>query len=358
MTANSLWADALVAWYNAQKREMPWREDPPNPYKVWVSEVMLQQTQVDTVRPYFDRFIRRFPTPEALAEADLETVLKHWEGLGYYARARNLHKAAIQLVNEYNGILPTTYEGLQKLPGLGPYCAAAVASIAFSVPVPVVDGNVLRVFSRVWKIESDIKHPKTRDALFNQLIPFIQDQHPGDFNQAMMELGALICKPKNPKCTRCPLNISCQAFLENKIDAYPVKSKAAKVPHHTVVVGIIFRENKVLISKRKPTQMLGGLWEFPGGKCKENESLESALLREIKEETGLALSQIQPFTTVQHAYTHFKITLHAFTCESHTGVAKANAAETVEWVPLSELTQRPFPRANQKILERLLSIYE
>lgn len=349
------WETALTRWYTQNKREMPWRGC-ENPYFIWVSEIMLQQTQVDTVTPYFNRFISQFPTIESLAESKQEPVLKAWEGLGYYSRARNLHKAAQIVCTEHNGKMPSTYEGLQELPGLGPYCAAAVASIAFGHPIPVVDGNVLRVFARFWGIEDDIRQGKVRDALFKRLIPSIEGQNPSDFNQAMMELGALICKPKNPKCKECPLSDQCYAYKNNQTETLPYKSKSAKVPHHTIVVGVISKDGKVLIGKRRQDQMLGGLWEFPGGKCEPQEKLEDALQREILEETKLKVTIRECFCTVNHAYTHFKITMHAFWCDYKGGDPIPLSAEVLEWVPLSELHKRPFPKANHKMLEFLIKL--
>ncbi len=346
---------ALVAWYQQNRRILPWRED-PQPYRVWVSEIMLQQTQVDTVIPYFERFLAQFPTLETLANADQESVLKAWEGLGYYSRARNLHKAAKTVIQDWQGTIPDTYENLQKLPGLGPYCAAAVTSIAFGHPVPVVDGNVIRVFARFWGIEDDIRQPKVRNLIFDRLTPIIQAFNPSDFNQAMMELGALICKPKSPLCHQCPLATDCVAYQTQQTDRLPVKSKAAPVPHHTIVVGVIWKDGKILVGKRRQDQMLGGLWEFPGGKCEPNESLEEALKREVLEETGLNVKVGPPYCTVQHAYTHFKITLHAFPCEIISGKIVAKSAEELRWVALGELKELPFPKANLTVLNHLQAL--
>ena len=205
------WRDQLLNWFNEHQREMPWRSN-PLPYNVWVSEIMLQQTQVDTVIPYFNRFLDRFPTVHDLAKAPQDDVLKLWEGLGYYSRARNLHKAAKHVSQELNGELPSDYEGLQTILGIGPYCAAAITSIAFGNPVPVVDGNVFRVFTRFWGIYEDIKLPTTRKMLFDRLTPEIQHVNPSSFNQGIMELGALVCSPKQPKCSSCPLSSDCFAL--------------------------------------------------------------------------------------------------------------------------------------------------
>lgn len=260
-----MFSSDLLEWFGRNQREMPWRTH-RDPYWVWVSEAMLQQTQVATVIPYFLRFIDQFPSVEVLASAELQSVLKAWEGLGYYSRARNLHRAAQTIVSDYGGNLPSDYAQLQTLPGFGPYIAAAVASIAFEVPVPVVDGNVLRVFARYWGIEEDIRNSKVRNVVFDRLRLPISTVQPSQFNQAIMELGALVCTPKNPDCTACPLSRSCYGHTHDQVDRLPYKSTKPPVPHHVIGVGVIRKSGKVLIGRRKESQMLGGLWEFPGGK--------------------------------------------------------------------------------------------
>ncbi len=348
------WVTSLENWFQKHQRLMPWRSN-PNPYYVWISEMMLQQTQVDTVIPYFNRFLTRFPTVESLARADLQDVLKCWEGLGYYSRARNLHKAAKIVVEKWGGMLPSEYEELQTLPGLGPYCAAAITSIAFLNPIPVVDGNVLRVFTRFWGIFEDIRLPKVRETLFEQLSPFIKTANPSHFNQGIMELGATLCKPTSPTCKNCPLKADCFAHKENKTDTLPVKSKKAPVPHHVIAVGIIWKKGKILVAKRKETQMLGGLWEFPGGKKKATESLSETVEREVLEETGLAVKVKNEHCAVKHTYTHFKITLHAFHCEILSGKEQPHCSDELKWILPQNLETLPFPTANKKIITEILS---
>lgn len=348
-SSKSSWITNLLDWYSNDQRQMPWRTS-PSPYRVWVSEIMLQQTQVVTVIPYFNRFIREFPTVFDLANADLQSILKLWEGLGYYSRARNIHKAAKQVCSQYNGILPDTYDELQTLPGIGPYVAAAIVSIAFDKPVPVVDGNVLRVFCRFWGITDDIRQPSVRKHLFTQLTPIIkQVSSPSDFNQSIMEIGALICSPKSPKCGFCPISKTCYAQINQLQSQLPYKSKTKPVPHYTVSVGLIFKKNKILIGKRKESQMLGGLWELPGGKQTENETVEQAVIREIYEETGITASISSKIGVIKHAYTHFKITLHAFMCIYIAGFPKPHSTQALRWVSLSELDQFPFPKATIKV---------
>ncbi|RAP32389.1 A/G-specific adenine glycosylase [Candidatus Marinamargulisbacteria bacterium SCGC AG-414-C22] len=349
------WPKSLLAWYRKEKRAMPWR-DSPHPYKTWVSEMMLQQTQVATVIPYFNRFMNQFPTVVDLSNADEQTVLKAWEGLGYYSRARNLHKAAKIIVENYNNELPSEYDELQKLPGIGPYCAAAITSIAFNNPVPVVDGNVLRVFTRFWGIFDDIRNQAVKTMLFHKLGHFIEHENPSDFNQAIMECGALICTPKKPNCPTCPLKSNCFAYQENKQNELPVKSKQAPTPHYDIGVGIIWKNNKILIGKRKTDQMLGGLWEFPGGKKKKHETIEETIIREIKEETTLDVSIKKPCHTVKHTYSHFKITLHAYHCNYQSGTEKLISNDELRWVELSELKTFPFPKANKVIIDTLIKV--
>jgi A/G-specific adenine glycosylase len=290
---------------------------------------------------------------ETLAAADIQTVLKAWEGLGYYSRARNLHKAAGMVLSQFNGKLPSDYRALQTLSGFGPYIAAAVTSIAFEHPVPVVDGNVLRVFARVWGISEDIRLPKVRDQVFAQLTPIIAHAQPSQFNQAIMELGALICTPKSPKCGECPMNNDCVAFLDQKTDLLPYKSKKTPVPHLTIGVGVIWNDGKLLIARRREDQMLGGLWEFPGGKKEDGESIETTVLREIEEELGIAVSVGYCYTVVKHAYTHFKMTLHAFKCTLESGTPQPKSSDEIRWVTLDELPQFPFPKANIKVIEAI-----
>lgn len=354
-----MWVGGLLKWYSEHKREMPWRAD-STPYKVWVSEIMLQQTQVDTVIPYFNRFITLFPTIEDLADAALQEVLKAWEGLGYYSRARNLHKAARELIEKWGGQLPSSYDDLQTLPGLGRYTAAALASIAFHKPVPVVDGNVLRVFARFWGIAEDIRNPKIRDRIFEQLKPYIQSADPSSFNQAIMELGALVCKPKRPDCRHCPLQADCVALRTDRVATLPFKSKRPPTPHYEIAVGVIWKGDELLIGRRRTDQMLGGLWEFPGGKRKINETLAETAVREILEETALTVTIGAPYCVVKHAYTHFKITLTAFKCDYVSGKEKPRSTDELTWISLDEIDRYPFPTANKRVIEaiRVLSRHQ
>ena len=343
----------LLAWYRRVARPMPWRQT-SDPYRIWISEVMLQQTRVDQARPYYERFVEAFPTVEKLAAAPLDEVLLRWEGLGYYSRARNLHRAAQKVVADFDGRLPRTSEAIRALPGVGPYTAAAVLSIAFGEPHAVLDGNVARVLARVFTVSADVKRTSTRrrlQALADGLIPA---DVPGDFNQAVMELGATACTPRQPVCLRCPIQSVCGAFAEGRPEAYPVSAKKPPVPHHDVAVGLVFNDRgEVLIQRRKEDGLLGGLWEFPGGKREGGETMEAACARELREELGIEVDVEAPFGRVDHAYSHFKVTLHAFRCRLLRGTPIPQEGQPLRWVAPDALDGYAFPRANRRLIERL-----
>ena len=314
---------------------------------------MLQQTQVATVIDYYNRFMKRFPTVEKLARARQDTVLKLWEGLGYYSRGRNLHKAAKLIASNYSGQLPDTIEELQDIPGIGRYTAGAIASIAFNKPAPILDGNVIRLLCRVFRIKDNPKDAATQKKLWDMADTLVHTKRPGDFNEAMMELGATVCTPQNPLCQSCPLRKNCTAFEHNEQEALPLKQKQRKLPHYTIVVGVVFSNGKVLIDKRRQNALLGGLWEFPGGKKKTSESFKAAVAREVKEETGIEIEVGKRLCIIKHTYSHFKITLHAYLCEYKSGIAKTLGCDAVKWIPPENLTQHAFPAANVKIIAAL-----
>ncbi len=342
----------LLTWYRHHRRDLPWRGE-TSPYRIWISEVMLQQTQVATVIPYYRRFLERFPTLADLAAAPLEDVLKAWEGLGYYARARHLHRAAIEMVEKYGGQFPPTYAELRTLPGFGEYTAGAVASIAFCEAIPAIDGNVKRVLARLFALQEDLRRGPAARRLWEIAAALVDPEAPGDWTQALMELGATVCLAQTPKCLLCPLNDSCQARLLGLELALPVKSAKKPLPHYHVTAAVISLAGKVLIAQRPPEGMLGGLWEFPGGKQEASESLADCLRREIREELGLEIAVGEPLVTVKHSYTHFKITLHAFACRLIKGQPQALGVADWRWVTLDEIDTLPFPRTDQKIIEAL-----
>jgi A/G-specific adenine glycosylase len=346
------WNDALLTWFGQNRRSMPWRTR-PTPYRVWVSEIMLQQTQVQTVIPYFTRFMKRFPSVRKLAEADLQEVLKVWEGLGYYSRARNLHRAAGYVGKECRGRLPRSVPELQRLPGIGSYTAAAIASICFDVPVPAVDGNVIRVATRLWGITSNPRSTETRKRITRRLASCISEKNAGDFNQAMMELGALVCRPHQPECPACPLRTACVALKSSRTHELPMRPQHARVPHCEVGVGIVIRKGQVLIARRKAEGMLGGLWEFPGGKQRSGEDLKRTVRRKMKEETAIRVRVGEQLCVVNHAYSHFRITLHAFLCAWVSGQAKPLQSDAVYWCPTELLGDYPFPTTGRKVIAAL-----
>lgn len=315
---------------------------------------MLQQTQVKQVIPYFTRFIQLFPDIATLAAASLDRVLKAWEGMGYYSRARNLHRTAVQIMTEYGGVFPQDMESVKNLKGIGPYTAAAILSIAFNQPYAVVDGNVRRVLCRLsmWPEAPQMLHSKKfLQSMAEKLLP--KDQ-PGIFNEAMMELGAMVCTPLEPNCMACPLARQCRAFQESVPSAFPVKSPKKVRPHYQVAAALVWRRNELLIARRPENGLLGGLWEFPGGKQKEKEPLKMTAEREVQEELGVKIKVNNLFMVINHQYTHFTITLHVFSSEYVKGKPQPIGCSDFRWVRVEELQQYAFPRANSKIIEELL----
>ncbi len=351
--------EALLRWYHAHKRALPWTED-AQPYRVWLSEVMLQQTQVETVIPYFRRFIAALPTVAALAAAELDAVLKLWEGLGYYRRAHNVHRAARLLVAEYNGQLPRSTAELQKLPGIGRYTAGAIASIAFGIAAPALDANVMRVYTRLLNLDGDIRLPATQNQLWQIAADWLPAAAPGDFNQALMQLGQQICRPQQPLCGRCPLSAQCQARAKGLQAQRPVRAPRPPKPHYDVAAGLIRDERaRFLIAQRPLDGLLGGLWEFPGGKLETGESLPACLKRELREELAIEVAVGEIFTVVRHAFTHFKITLYAFDCRYVGALPPHDAPQALgarqwRWARLTELAQFSFGKADRQVIAELM----
>ena len=334
----------LLLWYSDNKRMLPFRRT-SDPYKIWLSEVMLQQTKVNTVVPYYNRWLKHYPTLQSAADATTDQLLKLWEGLGYYQRCSNFHKALKIVVNNYKGKIPSRFDHFINLPGVGEYTAGAVLSIAFNKPIPAIDGNVKRVMSRILGIKNLTLHNKNR--IEKTIYKIIPKGNPGDFNQALMELGALLCTPQRPICTKCPITNYCNAYKLSKPELYPLPKEPKKLPHYIIVTGIIWRESKFYIQKRNEKSMLGGLWEFPGGKVENKESLERALKREIKEECGIIPIIKEKIGCVEHSYSHFSISLNCFHCiESDK---KIRFSKNGAWITNKEIASYPFPRANHKL---------
>lgn len=342
----------LLSWFKKHGRRLPWRTE-PTPYTTWISEIMLQQTRVDQVAPYFLRFLEQFPTIQALAKAPLERVLKTWEGMGYYSRARNLHLLAQKVVGQREGRIPDQLEDLLKLPGIGRSTAGAILSLAYGRPFPVLDGNIRRVLIRFFYINQDPRKTETINKLWERATSILPSKDPGTFNEALMELGALLCTPKNPKCRRCPLQTACQGYRSGHPEALPIKSPRKRIPHYDVTAAVIQNRKKILITKRPEKGLLGGLWEFPGGKKEPQETLEECLKREIREELDIEIEVGECFIQVPHAYSHFRITLYCFFCRKSKGRINPLGVGDFRWVHPAELDLYPFPRADQKVIEFL-----
>ena len=330
--------EPLLLWFYQNKRDLPWRKT-VNPYHIWVSEIMLQQTRVEAVKPFYERFLQTLPTVKDLAEADEETILKLWEGLGYYSRVRNMQKAAIQIMQEHDGVFPSDHSKLLKLKGIGPYTAGAVGSIAFHLPVPAVDGNVLRVMSRITADPSDISLQKTKKYWEERITEILPVEHPGDLNQALMELGATVCLPNGvPKCEICPIRKYCEAYRRNTVMLYPVKAeKKARIMDHLNVFFCIY-ENKIAIGKRSDKGLLSGLWELPN--CQRDVAPPIAL-----QELGILKAEIEPMKSQKHIFTHVEWHMDCYFIK----VSKKTSSE-LSWITKEEAEQNyTLPSAFKKI---------
>ena len=350
-------ASELLRWYRDQRADLPWRG--ADPYQVWLSEIMLQQTRVETVIPYFKRFVQAYPTVEALAAAPLDDVLKLWEGMGYYSRARNLQRAARVIASEYGGAVPSQVDELLKLPGIGRYTAGAIASIAFGCAAPALDGNVIRVFARLLDLEADIALSSTRNRLWAQAEDWLPATDVGDYNQALMELGQQVCRPQNPLCPACPISAHCRAFAAGSQRQRPRRAKPAPTPHYDVTAGLIRdARGRLLIAQRPLDGLLGGLWEFPGGKVEGGERLTDCLERELREELAIEVEIGALFAVVNHAFTHFKITLQAFDCrylraQPPHREPQAFGVKDWAWVTEAQLADYSFGKADRLVIEEL-----
>ncbi|MCX6571058.1 MAG: A/G-specific adenine glycosylase [Candidatus Aminicenantes bacterium] len=341
-------ADELLAWYRVNRRKLPWRRT-RDPYRIWVSEVMLQQTTVPAVIPYYERWLKVFPDIGSLSRASLRKVLREWQGLGYYQRARNLHKAAKTIVREYGGRIPDDECTLGSLPGFGPYTTAAVLSLVYGKPQPVIDANVRRVLMRVLGLRgtAEARVDKTLRAFLETV--FSKDS-PGDFNQAMMELGALVCRSRNPQCLACPVREFCRAAREGTQEIIP-RPRTLGLEKIEAVVAVIEKDGRILIQKRPSRGLLADLWEFPGGKVERGESLVQALRREVREELGAEVEDVRRLTTVHHAYTRFQVTLRAYACKLRDEDFKTGPRR--RWVTLNSIRRYPLPSGSVKIVDFL-----
>ncbi len=349
-------AQLLLSWYRQNARQLPWRGS-PDPYAVWVSEIMLQQTRVETVIPFFQRWMARFPSVTALAEASLDEVLRLWEGLGYYSRARNLHRAAQVVTAQYGGQLPAERAALEKLPGIGRYTAGAIASMAFGQDEAALDGNIRRVLARLFDVSLPARSPAGEARLWELARQVLPAGEAGDFNQALMDLGSSICTPRSPACLVCPLTSLCRARQLGVQEQRPVLQARSAVPHLTVTAAVLRRDSQVLIAQRPPQGLLGGMWEFPGGKLEPGESLPEGLRREIREELAAEIEVGEELGVFEHAYTHFRVTLHAFFCRLSAGEPAALEASQIRWVTVPELAAFPMGKIDRQISRRLAQLH-
>lgn len=340
---------ALLTWFRKNARDLPWRRT-KDPYAVWLSEIILQQTRVEQGLPYFQRFLKAFPTVHALASASPERVLKLWEGLGYYSRARNLHKTAKIVAREFGGVFPSTSKDLQALPGIGRYTAAAIASIAYGRRAAVLDGNVMRVLSRLFDVDACVDEGKVRALLWEMAEDLVPRASPGDFNQAIMELGARVCTPKSPQCACCPVRAYCTARVRGVQESRPLRKSRKPAPHHQMVAGVVHRDGKYLLVRRPENGLLGGLWEFPNGRVRKGETHRAALARVMRECLGASATVGERVATVGHAYSHFTITMNVYRCVISAKDFGADAGVTFKWVTRAQFRRHAFPKSHHKFL--------
>ncbi len=335
--------ESLLQWFAKNRRPLPWRQH-YSPYEVWVSESLAQQTRMQQVIPYYEHFLKQFPDVFSLAAAPEEKVLKAWEGLGYYQRARNLHKAAIEIVEKHGGKIPETFEQLSKLPGFGPYISAAVASIAFNEDVAVVDGNVLRVVARFKALPDDIRLPETREKVRVLVQQWLPKGEARNFNQGMMELGALVCTPKNPACSHCPLADQCRAFALKQQDFFPVKSKKKAVPLKHFAALVLEKDGKILVRKRSE-RLLNGMYELPQVQFAPLKDNTTSLEKKFYA-LGISVSGLQHAGEVSHAYTHFLQKLSLFKAN-----VQGKPLSDFEWLSAKELSKKPLAKVTLKALQ-------
>jgi A/G-specific adenine glycosylase len=350
---------ALLGWFSANARDLPWRRT-LDPYHVWLSEIMLQQTQMDRAVGYFERFLERFPDVSSLDAGGEDEVLKLWEGLGYYSRARNLRKAARVVMERHGGSFPRDHADIRALPGVGPYTAGAIASVAYNVPVPAVDANVLRVFSRLLDLSEPVDGPAVRRRMEVAATELLDPQDARSFNQGLMELGALICAPRKPDCPSCPVSGFCLARERGTAEARPVLKPAPSVIRIDMACGVLASRGRLFIQKRRQGDVWPGLWEFPGGVLEEGESPEQALVREWREETGLPVLPAGKIAVVRSSYTRYRITMHGFYCRVDGAVDpesaySLNEADEARFVTPDDLKRFAFPSGHARLVAKLLT---
>ncbi|MFF2754890.1 A/G-specific adenine glycosylase [Psychrobacillus sp. NPDC058041] len=330
-------SNALVSWFEEEKRDLPWRKT-KNPYKIWVSEVMLQQTKVDTVIPYYERFITKYPSLESLANANEDELLKEWEGLGYYSRARNLQAGVKEVMEDYNGVVPSTRKEISKLKGVGPYTAGAVLSIAYSVPEHAVDGNVMRVLSRLLLIKEDIAKPKTKKIFEEAVMKLIDEKNPSAFNQGLMELGAVICTPTKPKCLLCPVREYCTAFFEGMQEELPIKTINKKTKIHKMKATVIESEDgRILLEKRPTKGLLANMWQFPMVELPTpNHTVEEI----IEHDYQMSIVKGKEILTFKHIFSHLIWEMESYEAKL---INKIDIPANCNWFTREEIENQPMP---------------
>ncbi|NOH02118.1 MAG: A/G-specific adenine glycosylase [Chloroflexi bacterium] len=336
----------LLKWYAQHRRPMPWR-DHPDPYAVWVSEIMLQQTRVETVIPYFEKWMKLFPNVKTLANAKERDVLNAWEGLGYYTRARNLHKAAKIVASDFNGKLPRDPQALRSLPGIGRYTAGAIASIAFRMDEPTLDGNIRRVLSRLFDLSEYADSSAGEKILWELAARNLPKGKAGDYNQALMELGATVCLPKNPRCLLCPLMKLCRARENGTQDLRPVMKPKKRMPQYIHAAAVIVERGRVLLSQRPAGGLLGGMWEFPNVRVGEDPAKE--LANALRATASLRVRRGEALGVVSHAYSHLRVLVYPFRCQ----VLSIPRDKNLKWVNLSELDDYPMGKVDRQIADKL-----
>jgi A/G-specific adenine glycosylase len=349
---NDAVVEKLLGWYRDNGRDLPWRRT-GDPYAIWISEVMLQQTRVETVIPYYLRWMQKYPAVYSLASASLDDVLRLWEGLGYYRRAHNLHRTAQILVAEHAGMIPDDLGTLRGLPGIGPYIAAAISVFAFHRDLLALDGNLRRVIARLIDLPLPAASKEGEALIRAWAAEAIPPGRASAFNQGMMDIGSMICTPRNPACRSCPLREACLAWRNGTVPVRPVRVKRKRPPHHVAAAAILRRQGTVLIGQRPGEKLLGGLWEFPGGKQEAGETLEECLRREIQEELGVEIDVGGEVTAVDHAYTHFSVRVHAFECTIRSGEPATLDHSALAWIPVQELDGFPMGKVD-RVIARVL----
>ena len=344
----------LLRWFRGAQRDLPWRRT-SDPYAIWVSEMMLQQTQVATVIPYYELWMARFPTLRALAEASEDEVLHAWQGLGYYSRARNLLNGAREVVRRFGGRLPSTVDELRSLPGIGPYTAGAIASIAYNVPAPIVDGNVIRVLSRLFALRGDPKKAPLKNRLWELAAELIPLGHASEFNPALMELGATVCTPVNPKCAACPLAEACEARRLGIQDQLPETAARPTVTPVHMVAALVWRGERVLIVQRRDDEnRWAGMWQFPNTEVHSDEAAADAVRRAVRETVGVEVVPGPQATVVRHSVTRYRISLEACHCAAAVGDPKPVNCRAWNWVSVAQLGDYALPAAHRAIARRAL----